>query len=229
MSRSEDIRSSYKLLGNMGTFYDGVVSYSTFPGKIMNRLMWGFNRQTNDRWLNGATDGIPEDFSGKLLEVPVGTGVLTMPIYRTLPKAEITCLDYSESMMKHARDKAEALRVENVSFVQGDMGSLPFPDESFDIVLSLNGFHAFPDKEKAFSETFRVLKKGGIFCGCFYVQGEFGRTDWFVKHLLEPKKAFTAPFETAGSLRARLSEMYGEFTLNTCNAEAYFVCRKNDK
>jgi len=38
---------------------------------------------------------------------------------------------------------------------------------SFDIVLSLNGFHAFPDKEAAYRETYCVLKPGGIFCGCF--------------------------------------------------------------
>lgn len=60
---------------------------------------------------------------------------------------------------------------------QGDVGALPFADESFDIVLSLNGFHAFPDKEAAYRETFRVLKKGGTFCGCFYVQGGCKRTN----------------------------------------------------
>jgi len=31
----------------------------------------------------------------------VGTGILTMPVYRTLPDAAITCLDYSENMMGH--------------------------------------------------------------------------------------------------------------------------------
>ncbi len=38
---------------------------------------------------------IPEGFSGKMLEVPIGTGVLTMPVYQSLTNAEITCLDYS--------------------------------------------------------------------------------------------------------------------------------------
>jgi ubiquinone/menaquinone biosynthesis C-methylase UbiE len=46
--------------------------------------------------------------------------------------------------------------------MQGDVGNLKFSNETFDIVLSMNGFHAFPDKEKAFSETARVIKKGGI-------------------------------------------------------------------
>ena len=48
------------------------------------------------------------------------------------------------------------------------MGALPYTDGTFDIVLSLNGFHAFPDKEAAYREVFRVLRSGGTFCGCGY-------------------------------------------------------------
>lgn len=93
----------------------------------------------------------------------MGTGVLTMPVYRTLPKADVTCLDYSPDMMAQAKHRAPG----HVRFVQGDVGNLPFESGSFDMVLSLNGFHAFPDKEAAYAETFRVLKPGGVFCGCF--------------------------------------------------------------
>ena len=95
-------------------------------------------------------------------------GILTMPLYRTLPKADITCLDYSADMMGQAQEKADRLHLKNVTFRQGDVGALPYADGAFDIVLSLNGFHAFPDKEAAYREVFRVLKPGGTFCGCFY-------------------------------------------------------------
>ena len=74
-------------------------------------------------------------------------------------------------------------------------------------MLSLNGFHAFPDKEAAYKETFRVLKPGGTFCGCFYVEGGFIRTDWFIKNLYQPMKFFTPPYETMESLKARLEKM----------------------
>lgn len=90
--------------------------------------------------------------------MPVGTGILTMPLYQTLPDADVTCLDYSPDMMAQAREKAERMGLENVTFRQGDVGALPFDDASFDAVLSLNGFHAFPDKEAAYREVFRVLK-----------------------------------------------------------------------
>lgn len=226
MSRADEVRESYRTLGRMGSLYDGMVSCSTPVGRALNRLMWGFTQATNDEWLNGALAGVAQGFSGNLLEVPVGTGVLTMPLYMGLPAARVTCLDYSEDMMGRARARAGALGVTNVRFVQGDAGALPFADESFDAVLSLNGFHAFPNKDAAFAETFRVLRPGGTFCGCFYVKGGFARTDWFVEHLLVPKGAFTPPFETAASLESRLSSMYASCELGQVNAEAYFVCQK---
>jgi ubiquinone/menaquinone biosynthesis C-methylase UbiE len=49
----------------------------------------------NARYIERALAGIPEGFSGRLLEVPVGTGVLTLPVYRNSPRADVTCLDYS--------------------------------------------------------------------------------------------------------------------------------------
>ena len=134
--RKQQIQDSYKNLGGgFAGFYDGLVSYSTTAGKIANKIMWGFDDFTTSQWLNSALSGIPENFSGKLLEVPVGTGVLTMPLYQTLPDAEITCLDYSADIMENARKRAEYMNIKNIDFRQGDAGALPFPDESFDIVL----------------------------------------------------------------------------------------------
>ena len=100
-------------------FYDGMITCSTFSGKAVCRLVWDMNKAENDAYLEKAMAGIPENFSGKLLEVPVGTGILTMPLYQTLPQADITCLDYSSDMMGQAQEKAERLHLENVTFRQG--------------------------------------------------------------------------------------------------------------
>uniref|UniRef100_UPI003FED65E2 class I SAM-dependent methyltransferase n=1 Tax=Gemmiger formicilis TaxID=745368 RepID=UPI003FED65E2 len=225
MERKEAISGAYRLTGG-SNFYDGMITCSTFSGKAVCRLVWDMNKAENDAYLEKAMAGIPENFSGKLLEVPVGTGILTMPLYQTLPQADITCLDYSSDMMGQAQEKAERLHLENVTFRQGDVGALPFADGAFDIVLSLNGFHAFPDKEAAYREVFRVLKSGGTFCGCFYVAGECKQSDWFVRHIYEKTGFFTPPYETVSSLKARLEGMYTDVDRGNLKSMAWFVCRK---
>ena len=225
MERKEAIRGAYRLTGG-SNFYDGMITCSTFSGKAVCRLVWDMNKAENDAYLEKAMAGIPENFSGKLLEVPVGTGILTMSLYQTLPQADITCLDYSSDMMGQAQEKAERLHLENVTFRQGDVGALPFADGAFDIVLSLNGFHALPDKEAAYREVFRVLKSGGTFCGCFYVAGECKQSDWFVRHIYEKTGFFTPPYETVSSLKARLEGMYTDVDRGNLKSMAWFVCRK---
>lgn len=228
MSRKAEIQNAYKYLGKEATFYDGMITCSTIPGKAVCKAVWNMGVEENTRYLDLAMAGIPEDFSGKLLEVPVGTGVLTMPVYKTLPNADITCLDYSADMMKVAQHRAEKMGLSNVQFRQGDVGALPFGANSFDLVLSLNGFHAFPDKEAAFRETFRVLKPGGTFCGCFYIAEQNKRTDWFIDHLYTPKGFFTPPFDTVATLYKRLSNLYEEVNLETVESMACFTCRKGE-
>ena len=123
-------------------------------------------------------------------------------------------------------EKAERLHLKNVTFRQGDVGALPYEDDTFDIVLSLNGFHAFPDKEAAYREVFRLLRPGGTFCGCFYVKDEHKRTDWFVRHVYEKAGFFTPPYETVSSLKARLDGMYADVDMGNLKSMAWFVCRK---
>ena len=151
---------------------------------------------------------IPDDFSGKLLDVPVGTGVFTAGKYARMRQAEITCLDYSEDMLIQARERFEKEGIGNIQTVQGDVGALQFADESFDIVLSMNGIHVFPDKEKAWSEMRRVLKPGGVLVACFCIKGESRISDWLMHRILSRKGWFTPPFETFASLKERLDKDY---------------------
>ena len=228
MDRHQAIQNAYHFLGNGASFYDGMITCSTLPGKAVCGLVWNMDKAKNTRYLEMALSGIPQDFSGSLLEVPVGTGVLTMPIYQMLPEADITCLDYSPDMMAKAQRRAEIAGLKNVRFRQGDVGALPFADASFDAVLSLNGFHAFPDKEAAFKETWRVLKPGGVFCGCFYIKDQNKRTDWFIEKLYVPKGFFTPPFETADSLEQRLAALYAKVEVQTVESMACFICCKGE-
>ncbi len=226
MTRKERIRGAYRALGDSATFYDGMITCSTVSGRAVSRAVWSIGPRENEAYLERAMAGVPEDFAGKLLEVPVGTGVLTMPLYQGLPQADVTCLDYSAEMMAAAQARARRAGLRNVAFMQGDVGALPFGDGQFDIVLSLNGFHAFPDKKAAYRETYRVLKPGGTFCGCFYVKGQNRRTDFFIDKLYRPLGYFTPPFETRQSLAARLKTMYRSVSVECFESIACFTCVK---
>lgn len=224
--RKSEIKSAYKSLGKAHGFYDGMMTGSNAVGRFMDKAVWNMTHDEVLEYQSEAFAAIPKDFNGKLLEVPVGTGVLSMPVFKTLPDADITCLDYSEKMMESAQSRANEMQIKNITFLQGDVGQLPFENEYFDAVVSLNGFHAFPDKEAAFSETCRVLKKGGIFCGCFYVEKANAHTDKIIKSIYVKKGFFTPPFETVYSLKERLETMYSRVTVGNVKSIAYFRCVK---
>lgn len=150
MSRKDEIQLAYKDFGKAHGFYDKMMVGEGIFGKIVLSQVWCMTKEDALEYQSKALEPIPKDFDGKLLEVPVGTGVLSMPVFKTLPKSDITCLDYSEKMMSTAKKRADEMNISNITFKQDDVGALPFPDESFDIVVSLNGFHAFPDKEAAY-------------------------------------------------------------------------------
>lgn len=99
-------------------------------------------------------------------------------------------------------------------------------DETFDIVLSMNGFHAFPDKIKAFQETWHVLKPGGDFIACFYIKGKSKRTDWLVKNILSKKGWFTPPFQTEEELKEILDKLYQIIDIHIDGSMVYFHCKK---
>jgi arsenite methyltransferase len=72
-------------------------------------------------------------------------------------------VDMTEKMVQRARANAEKLNYHNVEFRLGDIENLPVTDASVDVVVSNCVLNLVPDKERAFSETFRVLKGGGHF------------------------------------------------------------------
>ncbi|MCC5942586.1 MAG: arsenite methyltransferase [Balneolaceae bacterium] len=72
-------------------------------------------------------------------------------------------VDFSPSMIQKARENTTKLEFTNVQFIHGDIEELPLEDEIADVVVSNCVLNLVPDKEKAFSETYRVLKKGGHF------------------------------------------------------------------
>ena len=148
-SREEKIFSAYEGVGKLSNLYDGMMTASTLLGRFALKFFWGMSVEEYFKFLDEAFAGVPKNFSGKLLEVPVGTGILSLPRYKSLTNAEIFCVDFSTAMLDAAKNYANKISLPNVTFIQGDVGKLFFSDNYFDVVLSVNGLHAFPDKTAA--------------------------------------------------------------------------------
>lgn len=216
---ADKIQKAYQDSKNI---YDVVLTQGNIFSKLYIKFFWS---GTDDNEIaRKVLSYIPDDSSGKLLDVPVGTAVFTYKKWKSLQNADITCLDYSRDMIEQAQERMKDYS--HTSCIQGDVGNLPLEDESCDIVISMNGFHAFPDKKKAFKETWRVLKPGGKFIACFYIKGEKKITDWLVKNILSKKGWFTPPFPTQEQLRRILDKLYKDIDFHVDGSMVYFSAVK---
>ena len=216
---ADKIQNAYESSKNI---YDDVLTQQNIFSKLYIKFFWS---GTNDNDIaRKVLSYIPDDFSGKLLDVPVGTAVFTQHKWIGLKDAHITCLDYSMDMLEQAKKRFDGYA--HIQCIHGDVSNLKMADESYDIVVSMNGFHAFPDKKKAFQETWRVLKPGGIFIACFYIKGKSKRTDWLVNHILSKKGWFSPPFQTENELKDILKKMHKQMDIHIDGSMVYFCCTK---
>jgi arsenite methyltransferase len=77
------------------------------------------------------------------------------------PQGRVTGIDMTPEMLAKARLAASELDATNVEFVEGEAERLPFPDASFDVVISNGVIDLIPDKDAVFAELYRVLAPGG--------------------------------------------------------------------
>ena len=100
--------------------------------------------------------------TGPVLEMACGTGIVTQQLRAHLaPEVKIVATDLSQPMLDYARTKLPTLK--NVTWRQADIAALPFADAEFSTVVCQFGLMFVPDKQAAFREVRRVLRKGGVF------------------------------------------------------------------
>ncbi len=186
--------------------------------RIFDKLMWGISH--ND-YAPGVVEFIPQTFDGIMLDIPVGTGLFTSEIYKNLPNATIIAADYSINMIKYAKKRYEENHLTNIIYLHADVGNLPFIDYSMDLIISMNGYHAFPDKQKALEEISRVTKPKAQFLGCFYVKGVKRSTDKVVNSYYSRKGWFIPPYYTINEVLQNFGK-YFEFK-KKLNRNAMFV------
>jgi SAM-dependent methyltransferase len=98
----------------------------------------------------------------RVLDLGSGAGTDSLVAAQMVgPSGRVTGIDMTSEMLNQARQGAEAMGASNVEFVEGEVERLPFPDSSFDVVISNGVIDLVPDKDAVFGEIFRVLEPGG--------------------------------------------------------------------
>ena len=113
-----------------------------------------------------ALGGWPADPFGDALEIGAGTGYFSLNLLQAGIIERATATDISPGMLRELAENAERLGVK-VRTVATEAESLPFADESFDLVFGHAILHHIPHLARGFSEFHRVLRPGGtlVFCG----------------------------------------------------------------
>lgn len=98
-----------------------------------------------------------------VLDVAGGPGEPSLTIAEIVgPGGSVTCTDAVSEMVETARTEANRRGIRNIQFQQCTADSLPFPDDSFDVVVSRLGAMFFLDSHAAMREILRVAKPGGV-------------------------------------------------------------------
>lgn len=106
----------------------------------------------------------PIQKSATVLDIGCGTGVDSLIAAMIVgPTGQVVGMDLTPEMLERARENLRKASLENVSFQEGSAEDLPFPEASFDAVISNGVFNLVLDKMRALKEVRRVLKPDGRF------------------------------------------------------------------
>jgi ubiquinone/menaquinone biosynthesis C-methylase UbiE len=146
-----------------------------------------------------------------VLEIGCGQGVGLELIGERFPGATRVGIDLDPKMVLRAQRRLGSSAAVHV----GDVNTLQFADEAFDVVVDLAVLHHVPDWRGALGEVARVLRAGGQFV---FVDYDIGQNDWITRTFFShPDEHFTAvdfatALDGAGiAVDDRLVERNGEF------------------
>lgn len=158
------------------TLYDAVVERERLA-RIFGALLWGTDvkRLFHEVALLGE---MPD--GSAILDLPCGGGLAFRGL-RPEQAVRYVAADLSPVMLARARGQAERRGLTQVEFVEADVESLPFGDAEFDLCVTYNSLHCFPDPPAALAEMARVLRPGGTLRGTTVVNGAGRRHDAFIR------------------------------------------------
>jgi ubiquinone/menaquinone biosynthesis C-methylase UbiE len=141
----------------------------------------------------------------RVLDVAAGNGNASLAAARRF--ADVTSTDYVPALLEQGRLRAEADRLA-ITFRVADAERLPFPDASFDVVLSTYGVMFAPNQEHAAAELLRVARPGGrIGLANWTPEGFLGRLFGVMSGFVPPPAGLASPM--AWGSEPRLVELFG--------------------
>ncbi|MDQ3411523.1 MAG: methyltransferase domain-containing protein [Chloroflexota bacterium] len=141
----------------------------------------------------------------RVLDVATGSGNAALAAARRF--GEVTGIDYVPALLDRARERAQAERLA-ATFAPGDAEALPYPDASFDVVLSVVGVMFAPNQEQAARELLRVCQPGGtIGLANWTPDGFVGTMLRTVGRYVPPSAGLQSPSRWGDE--ARLRELFG--------------------
>ena len=121
-----------------------------------------------------------------VLDVAGGTGEPSLTIAKIVgPVGSVTCTDAVREMVETARSEANRRGIRNIQFQQCSAGSLPFLDNSFDVVVSRLGAMFFLDSHAAVREMLRVAKPGGVLALAVWHKSELNPFCYVVTNIMD--------------------------------------------
>jgi ubiquinone/menaquinone biosynthesis C-methylase UbiE len=151
----EYVLTGTKTEARAGSYYDKIASFYDLTFKLN-----GYGRSLDQYFANHP---LPVSRGAKILDAGCGTGLLTLALLRTLHfPVSITALDLSSTSISAARKAVEESpgRTRDVTFAEGNLLSLPFSDESLDLVVTSGALEYVPLSE-GMAEIARVISSGG--------------------------------------------------------------------
>ena len=109
-----------------------------------------------------ASDILSYCSEGSILDIGTGPGWLLIKLHQKSPKLQLIGLDSSPSMLAKAQKNIANSGLSHIIEVkEGNVNNIPFPDNSFNTVVSTGSIHHWKDLTAGLNEVYRVLKNGG--------------------------------------------------------------------
>ena len=159
-----DIYSVYSVGDSPGA-YDSIGASTIYDvvacNRFYNRFMWGYSIK---EYAALCEDRLAASSEGWVLDLACGSMAFTEEIYANCSNRPVVFLDQSLKLLRKGKSRIEKLKgsiSENMFFLHADALQLPFNDNVFNTVISLNLLHCIDDVNTALKEIKRVLTASG--------------------------------------------------------------------